>query len=471
MTLTTNPTATYTIESSGVGLAEFGNAASSSCASTTGVLSPACDPTANAQSTPELDATIGTDDPPNAGDLSSASTAAGAGVQEVTVPVAQAPVAMIFSIPAGITVGTNGQLKLTTADLANLWGAGGVAASSKCPGSSGNTWCDLLEAAGLTRITSGTPSAKQFLDTTGNLGGPITLMERSKGSGTTFSFRGYLYEADQWVGLSDYPYSLVTDGPSDWPATAETQSQTGPLGANGSGGTLVENTTESPGSTGYANLADAAFDTLAGYMSKVSTTNCGGACASHQIVYALVQNNTGDGHAPVYESPGAATLGTVNVYTGANISINPGTCTPPASTHAVGCWVVPITPTGSWSSASASTPGTIPSDPDVADHGANGTTLAKTYPIVAATYDVGWSQYDKTGSNLVTANGGLGYYDDASCPGGIKCNTDAGNTAKSLLSYIVGAGQGNIATGKVDYGKLPSAILTKAKAAVSSIKP
>jgi hypothetical protein len=470
MTLTNNPTATYTIESSGVGLAEFGNAASSSCTSTTGVLSPACDPTANGQTTPELDATIGTDDPPNSGDLAAAATAAGAGVKEVTVPVAQAPVAMLFSLPSGITMGTGGQLKLKTSVLANLWGAGGVSASSKCPGSTGDTWCDLLEAAGLKRITSGTPSSAQFLDTTGNNGGLITLMERSKGSGTTFSFRGYLYEADQWLGLGDYPYSLVTDGPADWPATSETQSQTGPLGANGSGGTLVENTTESPGSTGYANLADAALDTVASYTNKVSTTDCGGACASHQILYALVQNNTGDGLAPVYENPSAATAGTVNVYTGADIAINPSTCTPPASTHLVGCWVVPSTPTGTWSSTNAAAPGTIPSDPDVYDHGISGTTPSKAYPIVAATYDVGWSQYDKAGSNLVTANGGLGFYHDTSCLGG-NCNTAAGNTAKSLLSYIVGAGQGNIASGKVDYGKLPSAILAKAKAAVGSIKP
>jgi hypothetical protein len=293
-TLNNNPTATYTIESSGVGLAEFGNAASSSCPSTTGVLSPACDSMADSQSTPELDAYIATDDPPTAAELANAETAAGTGVQEVTVPVAQASVAMIFSLPAGITIGTGG-LKFKTSVLANLWGAGGVSPSRKCPGGTGNTWCDLLEAAGLRRITSGTPTPPEFLHTTSDNGGFITLMERSKGSGTTFSFRGYLYEADQWLGLSDYPYPLVTDGPADWPPTAETQSQTGPLGANGSGGTLVENATESPGSTGYADLADAAFDTVAPYSSKVSTTDCGGACASHQILYAPVQTTPATG--------------------------------------------------------------------------------------------------------------------------------------------------------------------------------
>jgi hypothetical protein len=63
-TLNNDPFATYTIESSGVGLAEFGNAASSGCPSTTGVLSPACDPTADGQSPTEFDAYIATDDPP-----------------------------------------------------------------------------------------------------------------------------------------------------------------------------------------------------------------------------------------------------------------------------------------------------------------------------------------------------------------------------------------------------------------------
>jgi hypothetical protein len=262
-TLNNNPTTFYSVENSGQGLAEFGDNAGANCSATKDVLNPSCDPNAGILTPPELDAFVGTDSPPTSTQLVNGAIAAGAGVDELTIPVAQTTVALIFSLPTGITVAAGQQFKLTTAEVADLWGSKGVAVSSNCPGDPGNTWCDLLEAIGLTRITIGTVAKGEFLDSTSDDGGPVTLMELARGSGTTFAFRGYLYEADQDLGLNDYPYTLVTNGPgqwpqipdadpgaeapNDWPTPSEPQSSAGPLGANGSVGALVENTAATPG--------------------------------------------------------------------------------------------------------------------------------------------------------------------------------------------------------------------------------
>jgi hypothetical protein len=487
-TLSNNPTTFYTVENSGQGLAEFGDNAGANCSTTKEALNPSCDPNAGVLLPPELDAFVATDSPPTSTQLSNGVIAAGAGVDELTIPVAQTTVVLIFSLPTGITVASGQQFKLTTSQVAGLWGTNGVAVSSNCPGDLGNTWCDLLEAIGLTRITTGKVAKGEFLDSTSDDGGPVTLMDLARGSGTTFAFRGYLYEADQDLGLNDYPYTLVTNGPgqwpqvpdadpgavgpNDWPTTAEPQSSAGPLGANGSVGALVENTAATPGSTSYADLPAAALDTNDPFTSGAKTTTCGvNVCASHQILYAYVQDNTGDGSPPYYASPAVST-GTPNLYAGADIGENVFTCTPPSTSRVVGCWIVPSTSTGSWVSSTASTPGTILSDPDVYDHGKTATGApAKTYPVVTMTFEVAWSQYDVAGSNLDNANSNDGYFDNASCPAGSNCNTDAGNATRSYLEYLVHAGQGNLVAGKADYGRLPTKILARAQAVVNTIKP
>jgi hypothetical protein len=451
--------AKYTVESSGIGLAEFGNAASSSgtCgAAAAGQLNPQCDPNAGTFTPSELDAFIGTDDPPNAGDLTNASAAAGAGVQEVTLPVTQAPVALILSLPAGLTLNTTGNVKLSSQEVADIYDAS-VPAQAGCPATT-NTWCDLLVESGLTRITTGNPTKTQFKDTTADTD-TITLQARSSGSGTTFSLRGYLYELDKY-GLSGlYPYTLVTDGPADWPVAT---SQAG----NTSGSQLVANTTANPGSLGYANLADAANASPAYKKTPVTT-------GGHQIIYALVQDNfeSPQTNTAFYASP-SNSAGTVNLYTGAAINTAATSCAENAAFRKVGCWQVPTTATGAWSSSNEATPGTIPSDADVGDHGttAAGVT-SKAYPIVAVTYDVFWTDYDNAASNLDTGNGGGSYYADATCPGGDNCNTDAGNAAASFAKYLTGTGQSNLSAAKVYYGALPAAVKSKAATFAKSVTP
>jgi hypothetical protein len=464
--LDNDPVAAYTVTPGIAGLAEFGNVASTSCASAApaGQLNPQCDPTSDGQPNPELDAFIGTEDAPTAADLAAAGSAAGAGVQELTIPVAQTPVAMLLSLPVGISVGAGGEIKYPTSVLDNLWNAT-VAASPACPDSGGNTWCDLLEASGLKRITSGTPTSSQFLDSTGDLGGPITRMVIVEGGGTTHAFQGFLWEA----GDPMYPLSMITQQPASWPPFVTVQDCTtagacGTSSANGTDAELVTNATATPGSVGYADLADAALASP-GYSKVVQTTMLGG---THQIVYAVVQDDGGDSNI-VYTAP-SNSPGTVNVYTGAHLAINQSTCPQPMTTPLVGCWLVPSTPTGTWNGGgNPSNPGTFASDPDVYDHSVTSAgSRSKAYPIVAVMFAEAWTDYDSAGSNL-DSNGY--YYDNASCPPVTNCATDAGDTASSFLRYVTGSGSGNLSGAKVYYGRLPALIQSKAAGFAKAITP
>ncbi len=85
----------------------------------------------------------------------------------------------------------------------------------------------------------------------------------------------------------------------------------------------------------------------------------------------------------------------------------------------VGHWTVPLSgstfqPTGTWG-------GTLADDPDVYDHDVTNGVKTDFYPIVAATYDLGWTSYSEAGSNLVGDFGGTAA--DAMA---------AGNTAREL---------------------------------------
>jgi hypothetical protein len=427
--LSNSPTATYTSSGSGAGLAEFGN--------TTGALDRTQDPTANAVG--QLDAYVGTDDPPTASNLTNASTAATGSstttIHELTVPVAQAPVAALFSLPTGLKAGTGSNLKVTNKLFQGIWDAN-VPASTHY---AAKTWGALLEDAGWTKVTS-SPGVNQFTDAGGSTGGGqgITLQVRSKASGTTYTQKGFL----NLSGDSHYPASLVTDDDT-WPVTTVNTGNTG-------GSQLVANTTASPGSIGYANLADAATAAPA-YAKTVTTTTTGG---SHQILYGQLQSNLGGTGAVQYADPQGSTAGTANVYTGNNINVNGG------NASFVGHWTVPLPggtfdPTGTWG-------GTQASDPDVYDHSLLGGRKTSYYPIVAATYDLGWSDYDAASSNVVADYGGTAAQ-----------ATAAGNTAFSFVNYEVGSttGQNDLVNGKLYYAKLPAKIDGYAATAATAITP
>jgi hypothetical protein len=439
-TLSNNPKATYTATSSGAGLAEFGN--------TTGVLDPTQDATADNGSTngygkPVLDAYVGSDDPPtgpvttagtNLADASLAATGhATAKIDELTVPVGQAPVAILISLPKGITAGSGSQVRLANKLLQEVYDAN-VPASAHY---AAKTWGALLEDSGWTRVT-GTPGANQFKDAGGSTGGTqaITLQVRSSASGTTYTLKGFL----NLSGDPHYPSRFVNDN-DQWPVATVNTGNTG-------GSQEVADTTAHPGSIGYANLADAASASPA-YTHTVVTTTTGG---SHQIAYAILQANY-RGTGTVYADPEAGT-GTANVYTGNNININGGNAT------FVGHWRVPLSgstfiPTGTWA-------GTQASDPDVYDHSLLNGHKTAYYPIVAVTYDLAWTDYDEAASNLVSKYGGS-----------TAQATAAGNTANSLITYIVNpsTGQTDLINGHFYYAKLPSKIDGYSTSAAKAITP
>jgi hypothetical protein len=434
-TLSNNPFATYTSTSSGHGLSEWGN--------TTSALDLTQDVNADNGSTngygrPVLDAYIGSDDPPTSSNLSNAQTAATGSdptpVQEITVPVAQAPVAVLFSLPTGITAGSGSVLKLTNTMLQNIWNR----AIPKSGHYAANTWGALLEDAGWKR-TATSPTTQHFTDAGGATGGTqaITLQVRSSGSGTSYTFKGFL----NLSGDPLYTSAFVVDDPT-WPVSV--------TAASNGGADEVNNTTINPGSVGYANLADAASASPAYGQHVLGTTNGG----THQILYALVQANQGSADPAQYANPEGSTAGTANVYTGNNINVNG------ANPSEVGSWNVPLN--GTLLNATGTWGGTQASDPDVYDHSVtNGVKLLR-YPIVAATYDIAWTKYEAPHSNIITQFGGTSA--DAKA---------AGQSAKSLLKYIITSSQGqaDLANSGKFYARLPSKIDGFASTAVSKISP
>jgi hypothetical protein len=509
--------ATYNPIGSGGGLAEFGN--------TTGALDLTKDANANNGTTngfgvPVLDAFTGSDDPPtgplttsgtNLFNSSAAATGSAATpIDELTVPVLQAPVAQVMSLPTGLTIGcTNSTVggvttcKYPAIDLKNsvwqgIW-AGSVPASVNYPA---NTWGAALEESGFKLLLgadpvhhiSGTPNKTEFTDTgctgvglaittgltptqcttsgtPGNQG--FILNVRSNGSGTTYTQRGALFlSAAPGYGSGNVTDNAGFSASNAWPfdtcvntggATPCIQSSAPGIAAESSGALVSEGTEETPGSVGYSNLADSAFLTGAytGFSTIVQTVSNGG---SHEIVSATLQSNfcslatptCGDHLASgankfLYASPG--TNGTPNVYTGANININ--------GSGGVGFWNVPTSggvfdPTGPWG-------GTLADDPDVYDHSVTSTgAKSNKYPIVAVTYDMAWSTYSETGSNIVADYGGSAAQAQA-----------AGNTAKSYLLYATTSslGQAKLVGSHSYYTKLPAAIDADAVAAVHTITP
>jgi hypothetical protein len=476
-TLTGSPTATYTSTSSGSGLGEFGN--------TTGVVNLTDDATANALSQPELDGFIGSDDPPTTTNLTNAATASG-GVDEVTVPVFQAPVALALSLPNGITVGTGGKVNLSNVLVREIYDDTIPSATNGATTYPAKSWGALLTEAGLTLVNS-SPTATQFTDA-GTVGGTCTasmvgtaggnqcieLEVRNGGSGTTYSIQGFLSISgdNNYSAFSDnealWPNAITSDGCPSSGGTGSCASDafaTGYNAGNSTGNTgssqLVKNVLADPGTVGYVNLADAAVD-VAGDMftNQVQTTTYpggGSASASHQYLFAGVQDNfAGNPDArATYAEPGSVSVVPAggssviavnpNVYVGNNIN---ETGSYSFAQSNVGAWKV--TPSAHGQSLGSS----VPSDPDTSGHGGGA-----TYPIIAATYDAAWQNY--SGGNLANT----GFYNSATNA------TAIGNSVISYLAYLTKQGQAELAAGRTGYAPLPDAIDNLAIAAWESISP
>lgn len=415
----------YTSTSSGAGLSEFGNNGGGIQASDSGNGST-------------LDGFIGTDDPATTSQISAAETASG--TTEITLPVIQAPVAVILSLPANVTIGSTQKVQLTNQELQNIW-SGNVAAAG---GFNANTWGSLFTTLGVSFSGAG-----------GNT--EITLQARSSNSGTTFTFRGYLNEIGTLLGESDsanpYPLASVVDDSADGWAVSVTETN------NSTGGNLVQDVAGTPGSIGYANLADAASASgsntngqeFADEPLSVTTAPIGGsASTSHQIVYAQVQDN-GISSSPAYADPSAASSPTTYANVAAALgnvdtagAINSGTTVSYPGASGIGAWTVPTAADGTWANTNGAEAGHVAAadDPDVAGH--DSLHGAGKYGVVAATYDDAWGDYETTALEASTAYGS---------------NAAAtGNTTFDYLKSVIGTSGSQSAPN--EYASLPTGILS-----------
>lgn len=428
------PSVTYTKTASGPGLDEFGN--------NTGVLDASQDPTAFASSTGTkdvggqvLDWFAATDDPPSQGQLSEAETASGDAhnnLEEITIPVAQSPIAVLLSLPANCKIQTGSSVDLTNVSVGQLW-EGTNPASGSDPGGiqaqggyAIGTWGALFTQLGYTKITSGTPGPGDFLEEGGvsGCGQAITPQVRQTASGTSYAFKNYLFQTNRglWAQFdNDYqgwPSSAVTEEDSLTPPNVGHQ-------LNDTGSHLAGNTAANPGSVGYANPADAGANGgfTAAAASSTFHTGTEGASAPHQILWAEVQNNGLNPTGATFADPLLPASSVANCQTSKLIPSDKG---------------YPYSYTDSWAGVAAT-------DPNIA------TDAGSTdYPICGLTYDLVWKHYGV--ANLFKGN---------------PAEPQIAATVKDLMTYIEGPGQTDIQSH--DYAGIPTGFAAHIALAIQAI--
>ncbi len=177
---------------------------------------------------------IGTDIAPNAGQIANAEAASGSKV--LIVPVAQTAIAVVVNAPANCEIEeiTNKQLESVFRGTIKNWGKIETASGPGC------------------------------------VGAPITRVVRSDGSGTTYQFKNYLFQANNapvpctegtktWkeledIGTGNHPN---IDWPQNGVAGCTATQVSGLIAAPGTGGSsVVETVNATAGSIGYSALPD-----------------------------------------------------------------------------------------------------------------------------------------------------------------------------------------------------------------------
>lgn len=413
-----NPTITYSGTSSGQGLNEFGNVS--------GVLNTEEDAAANGSATglkdnegQVLDWYVGTDDPPNTGNLANAISASGdkhGNLEEITLPVAQAPVAVMLSLPHGCLVPTGSEIDLDGKTLSQIWlgnrpeeaaedSPGGIAAQGSPVLYPADTWGALLTQLGYKEEKTENPpiNPEEFYSASGACEQPITLQARSAYSGTTYAFKNYLYLDDDDLYYSTVSHQFATsniwggfisDAP-EWPATVSTT-------GNPKGSSLVKDTAKTPGSIGYANTSDAVSPSDGGFTHGAKESTWEGS-ESHQILYAQIQNNVAFSTKDEAEHVKPVKTYSDPVETGTEIAncetdkLLAGDKSPPYSY------------TDSWYGITAEDPNLGVDD-----------TSGDWYPICALTYDLVWRHYN-AGDLFPTAHA-----------------EEIAKAVKSLFEYVTG---------------------------------
>jgi ABC-type phosphate transport system substrate-binding protein len=427
----TSKTITYSKTSSGAGLEEFGDTGEPA-----GVFHPESDETAFKSKEAgiiddvggeDLDWFVGSDDPPSQGELSEAQAATGAAhLAQITIPVAQAPVATLLSLPAECLIPTGSKVDLPNKVIGQLW-EGTNAASGKDPGGiqaqggyAAGTWGAFLTQLGYTKTATNPPTvAGTFFDGGGaeGCGAAIKPQVRSVASGTSYAFKTYLSQVNGSV------WNEFANDYTDWPTASVVESDPLSKGpgeqTNESGGKLAANTAATPGSVGYAAAADAVGNGSFSNAATLSTFGTGGGTsASHEILWAEVQNN-GTGSVGSYADPLVGSA--ANCESTKLLPSDKG---------------IPYSYTDSWA-------GVVASDPNIA------TDAEPTdYSICALTYDLVWHHYSNV--NLY---------------GQTEAAHTVANTVKDLFEYIIGAGQTEIQSH--DYTRFPTGFAAHIKLAVS----
>jgi hypothetical protein len=427
----TAATVTYSHTSDGQALEEFGD--------NTGSLHPEEDKVAFESKTGAkdtggqvLDWFVGVEDPPTTAQLEEAKTAAGAAsLTQITIPVAQAPIAVLLSLPTGCLIPAGANIDLPNDTLGQLW-EGTNKASGENPGGiqeqggyATGTWGALLTQLGYTKTATDPPTeAGKFYDNGSSTGCKQALKPQVSANvtGTAYAFKTYLSQVNASV------WGEYADDAKNWPTGAVVESDPLSKGSgeqlNDSNGHLSENTAANPGSVGYANVASPMQAGHGGFTNAATSSTFGtgkeGKSASHQILWAEVQNN-GTGIA-TYTDPLVGSV--ANCESTKLIPSDKG---------------LPETYTGSWH-------GVIVTDPNIsADAGPT------DYSICALTYDLVWHHY--SAANLF---------------GATETAHDIANTVKDLFGYITGSGETEIQSD--GYTRFPTGFAAHVKLAVEAIE-
>jgi hypothetical protein len=430
---------TFTATTSGGGYKEFGNQLPNPSTPEPSKLRPKEDNTAY----PELDAYVATDSGPSTSELENAREAATGSKlspeeNEIAVPVAQTPLDVLLSLPSAVTLNAAQNVDLPGPLTGQLF-AGTVPASTDY---AANTWGALFEDLGLTKVTSGSPAVGQFLDS-GGASTTITVEVRKNGAGTTVNLKQYLPLVDPADWSSFAPTANAYPTSTEWPSSATILPASTGNSTDQVEAAVVDDT---PGTVGYATAGDASSNPGVAFTSVPLTSSDGSpASASHQILYALLQDNytgaAGSRTLPVYADPETNTTGTANIYTGSNIKVNG------SSAGGVGSWVIPNS--GGTFDAGGTWSGTRASDPDVYED--SGDAIAY-YPLVAVAFDLSWSDFSV--GNLAGA-----YANPAA----------AQETTKAFLSFATSdTGQADI-LGESYYSPLPSDIGNSSLANIQAV--
>jgi TolB protein len=410
------PTVTYTPTSSEDALDEFGN--------NNGALNPSQDGVAAKSGSSYTDAAgrvldwyVGSEMPPTQGQLDNAQIASGDRkglLEEVTIPVAQAPVAVLLSLPVNCALNPGSKVLMSSAMLVKLWE------------DRYKSWTELLAAL---------PKSSIEEEELRGCGVPIKLQAQSTASGVSYALKDYLAQTSDQLAYDNETMQFATgniwsgyvsDQPI-WPDPVEDGAS-----SNEESASLVRKTAREPGSVGYASAADAVNFQNGGFTEAATPSTFEGS-QQHQIVYAELQDNTGQvakepSTTPAYSNP-VAESPHLEEKSKVLWEEDRGNC---QTTTAVRTDAKPpYSYLDSWYGISAS-------EPNI------GETVPGAYPLCALTYDLIWHHYSAAS-----------LFGEGEQAGAVAASV------KSLFEYITGP----IGQAAVDHEDYDSILTTSAWAA------